>query len=89
MLTYFLDLIKTLGGYVVRVKRGPDPHWYEMAKEAASGDKFAQHSLYEMGVHQSEWDWVNTRVDFVVENSGSLDDLSKGVQNIVAQINKN
>ena len=24
-----VGLIKTLGGYVIRVKRGPEPHWYE------------------------------------------------------------
>ena len=81
-----VGLIKTLGGYVVRVKRGDEPHWYETAKEAAAGDQFAQNSLYEMGIHQSEWDWVNTRVDFVVENSGSLEDLSTSVSDIVAKI---
>ena len=39
-----------------------------------------------MGIPQSEWDWVNTRVDFVVENSGSLEDLSTSVSDIVAKI---
>ncbi|MBR18718.1 MAG: hypothetical protein CMA64_00980 [Euryarchaeota archaeon] len=85
-----VGLIKTLGGYVVRVKRGNEPHWYEMAQEAATGDKFAQHSLYEMGVHQSEWDWVNTRVDFTVDNSSSIENLSTSVESIVSKIkNKN
>jgi hypothetical protein len=81
-----VGLIKTVGGVVVRVKRGPEPHWYEMAKEAAAGDTFSQHSLMEMGVHQSEWDWVNTRVDYTVENDGTLDQLNKKVADIIEDI---
>jgi hypothetical protein len=82
-----VGLIKTLGGYVIRVKRGPDPHWYETAKQAATGDSFAQHSLYEMGIHQSEWDWVNTRWDFTLDNSGSVEDITTQVNEIVKKIN--
>jgi hypothetical protein len=81
-----LGLIKTMGGVAIRVKRGPEPHWYEMAKEAASGDTFAQSSLHEMGVHQSEWDWVNMRVDYTVENNGTIEELKTTVQQIVNEI---
>lgn len=84
-----VGLIKTLGGYVVRVKRGPEPHWYETAQEAASGDTFAQHSLHDMGVHQSEWDWVNTRTDFVVDNSSTKEDLAERVNEVVSKIKNN
>lgn len=75
-----------MGGVAIRVKRGPEPHWYKMAKDAADGDTFAQSSLHEMGVHQSEWDWVNMRVDYTVENNGTIDELKTTVQQIVKEI---
>jgi hypothetical protein len=83
-----VGLIKTMGGLVIRVKRGPEPHWHEMAVEAAGGDTFAQNSLYEMGVHESEWNWVNSRVDYTIDNSGTLEDLTHNVEEVVKQIKK-
>jgi hypothetical protein len=83
-----VGLIKTMGGLIIRVKRGPEPHWYEMALEAACGATFAQHSLYEMGVHESEWNWVNSRVDYTIDNSGTLEDLNHNVEEVVQQIKK-
>lgn len=81
-----LGLIKTLGGRVIRVKRGPEPHWFETAKLAADGDTFSQHTLSDMGIHQSEWDWVNVRVDYTVTNDGTLDELNTKLADIVKEI---
>ena len=81
-----VGLIKTMGGFIVRVKRGPDPHWINMAKEAAAGDEFSKMSLEEMGVHQSEWDWVNMNVDYTIENNGTLTDLDSKVQEVIKDI---
>ena len=82
-----VGLIKTMGGFIIRVKRGPDPHWIGMAEEAADGDEFSRHSLDEMGIHRSEWDWVNMKVDYTLENDGKLEDLTSKVQAIIKDMN--
>jgi|TARA_B110000444_G_scaffold60236_1_gene56067 hypothetical protein len=81
-----LGLIKTMGGVAIRVKRGPEPHWYGTAELAADGDVFSQNTLHDMGVHSSEWDWVNMRVDYTVENNGTIEELEKTVQDITKKI---
>ena len=34
-------------------------------------------------VHQSEWDWIGTEVDFLIENDGSLENLKEKVHGIL------
>jgi hypothetical protein len=84
-----VSLIKSLGGYLIKVQRGGTPHWYEMAVEAASGDAFSQHSLAEMGIHQSEWDWVNQKIDYEIHNNSTIEDLQLQTQQIIEKINSN
>lgn len=81
-----VGLIKALGGFIVKVQRGEAPHWYQMAMDAASGDTFSQHSLTEMGIHQSEWDWVNQTIDYEIKNNSSIEDLRLQTQQVIQQI---
>jgi len=81
-----VGLIKALGGYIVRVQRGDEPHWYQMAVDAASGDQFSQHSLSDMGIHQSEWDWVNQKFDYKIQNNSSIEDLRLQTQQVIEKI---
>jgi hypothetical protein len=81
-----VGLIKALGGFIVKVQRGKEPHWYSMAVEAASGDQFSQNSLSEMGIHQSEWDWVNQKIDFEIHNNSTIEDLRLQTQQVIEKI---
>ena len=54
--------------------------------DAASGDTFSQHSLAEMGIHQSEWDWVNQTIDYEIKNNSSIEDLRLQTQHVIQQI---
>ncbi len=81
-----VGLIKALGGFIVKVQRGEAPHWYQMAMDAASGDTFSQHSLAEMGIHQSEWDWVNQTIDYEIKNNSSIEDLRLQTQQVIQKI---
>jgi len=81
-----VGLIKALGGFIVKVQRGKEPHWYSMAVEAASGDQFSQSSLSDMGIHQSEWDWVNQKIDFEIHNNSTIEDLRLQTQQVIEKI---
>ena len=79
--------IKNLGGFTIRVKRGPDPHWTGMAEEAQQGDEFAEQQLADIGIHKSEWDHTGAPVDFIVTNDGTLEQLHDKVGSVMKVLN--
>lgn len=75
-----IQSIKSAGGMVVRVARGPEPEWLEHAKNYMSGNRHAgwalgQRHLETSNIHASEYSWVNTKFDAVLDNNGTVDDL--------------
>jgi hypothetical protein len=75
--------IKSLGGIIVRVKRGPDPEWYTYASGASAGNIEDILILKEFGIHESEWAWYGLEVDHVIENNSTLELLYDKVLAIV------
>jgi hypothetical protein len=81
--------IKTAGGIVVRVVRGPEPEWYDAAVSRNRGPNgnstwaLSGRRLEQLGVHASETSWVGTKFDVVLDNNGTLDDLYQQVKNLV------
>lgn len=74
-----IRLARGLGGKVIRVKRGPDPEWYDLA-HAANSDTFlhapeAYKAMQDIPIHESEWAWIGQHFDRVIENNGTLEDL--------------
>lgn len=69
-----LATIKRLGGRSLRIVRGPDPDWYDIALRANSGDSAAQSELAQK-IHASEWSWIGHDFDYVLDNNGTLDYL--------------
>lgn len=78
-----IELVKNMGGKVVRVKRGMEPLYWDLALRANNGDAEAIGLLGFRGVHSSEWEWIGTEMDETIENSGSLADLHKKIDRIV------
>lgn len=82
--------IKDAGGIVVRVKRGPEPEWYEWAESANRGEvanftwATSRAKLEKEGIHASETAWVGTAFDAVLENDGSIDDLFAKIKDLVS-----
>tara|TARA_Y100001970_G_scaffold285937_1_gene406899 strand:+ start:4784 stop:5425 length:642 start_codon:yes stop_codon:yes gene_type:complete len=69
--TRFINEIKTIrahGGKIICVKRGELP---------------TQKQMQERGAHRSEWDWLNSDFDFVIENSGTKEQLFENVDNLI------
>lgn len=90
-----IDLIRRLGGILIRVDRGEQPDWYSIAEQARNGatppDRYAALNTMRTeysDVHQSEWDWVGTDVDYVVKNDGTKDELKEQIHAIYNEIQK-
>jgi len=75
--------IKEAGGIIVWVKRGELPEWYNIAVEANQGNSIAANDLKMKKIHASETAWVGTQFDFVIDNSGSIEDLFNKVKNLL------
>ena len=84
----FPNEIKSLrasGGIILRVERGVQPHWTDIAAKANQGDIKAQDWLKNEGIHASETAWVGTDFDFVLHNNSSIDSLYKQIQAVIDQ----
>ena len=60
--------IKEKGGKIICVKRGELP---------------TQKEMQERGAHKSEWDWLDSSFDYVIDNNGTLEDLYKKVDDLI------
>jgi len=82
--------IKMSGGKVIRVRRGDDPEWYNLAIECNLGwhSKDAMLNAYPE-VHYSEWAWIGGNYDIVMDNNCPFDELKVRVDKIVDSIYNN
>ena len=83
-----LDLIKELNGIVVHVIRDELPEWYETAVHANKGSVPAKHTMETRfaKVDASEWKCVGYDFDFVIKNSGTLEDLPTEVDSMYSDM---
>lgn len=82
-----MKFIQNRGGFIVRVKRGPDPEWYDLAK-AANDPMFlhapeAHDEMVKTGIHYSEWAWVGQPVDYQLDNISTLDSLEVDIDHMI------
>jgi len=78
-----VELVRKNGGIIVRVKRGPEPDWYQCALDANQGDPCAELAMKESGIHLSEWDWIGQEMDYIITNGGTLTDLKTMVHTMM------
>lgn len=82
--------IRSSGGIVVRVVRGPEPEWYDAAVSVNRGPNgnstwaLSGRKLEKLGVHASETSWVGTKFDVILDNNGTLDDLYQQVKRLAS-----
>ena len=82
--------IRQQGGHVIRVTRGPEPDWYDLALAAncsrhwTHGDPSEE--LRRRGIHASETAWIGTTFDRIIENDGSLDALYQQINHLVQDL---
>ena len=79
-----VQAIKDAGGIVIRIKRGPEPEWYDLAvQENMHNSETAKWELIKRKVHASETSWVGLDFDAVIENNGTLEDLYVSIKDLV------
>lgn len=69
-----IEMIKSLGGQVWRVKRGQDPVWF---------NDYVENDQKPQDMHPSEWAWAHSNFDQVIENNSDLDHLKYLVSNLI------
>jgi hypothetical protein len=79
-----IDFIRKSGGFTVRVCRGPEPEWFELAKADNEGlvgeaNVPGMHIRYPK-IHFSEWAWIGTKLDYVLKNDDTLEVLDASIK---------
>lgn len=80
-----MEFIRGVGGSIIRVKRGPEPEWYETARAHNIDGVYEMYQKYPE-VHVSEWAWIGSPFDAVITNDGSIDDLVMATHIIVDKL---
>ena len=85
-----IKAIRDSGGRVIRVRRGPDPEWYDLARECNLGyhKQEVMRNAYPE-VHYSEWAWIGSDYDIVMDNNCELDMLTSRVDKLVDSLYNN
>lgn len=79
-----IKAIKNAGGKVIRIVRGENPPWYDLAVAVNTNkDDYAQRLLSKFNIHASETAWVGTDFDAVIDNNSTVDDLYKQLASVV------
>ena len=70
-------MIRSLGGRICQVRRGPDPLWFRLYKDLGQEPT---------DVHKSEWAWANVQMDYILANDGTPEDLKNLVEDHLVSI---
>ena len=75
--------IHDAGGKIIRVKRGPDPDWYDIAERVNLVQIDYNDEAKTIPVHYSEWAWIGSSCDVILDNNCTLDQLKSRVDILV------
>ena len=81
-----IQAVRNAGGIVIRVVRGPEPEWYDVAVDTNQGTFNHMAQAYPE-VHPSEWAWIGTDFDAIIDNNADgLDPLFAQVKRLVQDL---
>lgn len=85
-----IAFIQSKGGFVVRVKRGPDPEWYDDAlisnTKPKDQDEYTKklEAINRMDevhrIHYSEWAWIGAIMNYELHNVGTVSSLERDIE---------
>jgi hypothetical protein len=81
-----IDFVGDLGGYVIRVKRGNDPPWYDELRKTVRSYADEYMKSYWPHVHASEYSWASAQVYDTITNDGTLVDLYNQVDSLLSRL---
>lgn len=73
-----MKMLEDIGAKIVRVRRGPEPEWFETAMTSP-----VSMPLKYPTIHQSEWDWVSCDPKTVIENDGTFGELKNKTRELI------
>ena len=76
-----VQMIRRLGGKIVRVKRDEDPEWWNLAVTDAE-----QMPVLFPDVHSSEYSWAETTPDYLITNNGTVSELQNVVNDLLKDL---
>lgn len=85
-----IKAIKAANGIVVRIKRGPEPEWYDAAISANQGPEgnptwsISRQKLQNLKIHASETSWIGTEFDAVIDNNDTIGYLYSQINDLLA-----
>lgn len=88
-----INMIKSLGGHVIRVQRGADPEWCARAAWINSWPSWVQKVMVWLDpeikqIHASERAWLGSASDYLIQNNSSKSDLYVQVDQIIQELQK-
>ncbi len=72
------NIIRKMGGKIIRIVKGPNPEWYDTARLANSESLMSNRAfelMLETGIHESEWAWIGYDFDAEIDNNGTIRDM--------------
>jgi hypothetical protein len=87
-----IKAIHNAGGKVIRIKRGPEPEWYDWAESANRGEvanfswATSKSKLEKAGIHASETAWVGGNIDVTIGNDGTIDELFEAIKQQITPV---
>ena len=77
-------MIKSMRGTMLRIRRGPEPSWYNVAEVWNAAQKEEKTNLMMPGqltdIHPSEREWIGEKFDHVIENEETIENLHNMVE---------
>jgi hypothetical protein len=67
-----IEAIRKMGGTIIHLKTDNMPYWYESVLNG-----FASPPI---NIHSSEYNWIFTKPDFIIENTGTIEDLEDNIK---------
>ena len=88
-----MKFLRSIGGKIVRVRRGEDPVWFNYAADynfqefPKDAKDYMFHNPQVMpdypNIHYSEWAWIGHQMDLTINNDHSLQELQTEIFNMV------
>lgn len=84
-----ISTILKLNGKVFRVKRGPEPDWFNdalrMNSEKAGNFEWvlSKKKIETLGIHSSETAWIGVPINDTIENDGTIEDLYQKIEKLL------
>ena len=85
-----IEMIRENDGKVIRIKRGPEPSWYQLMLFHNKGysddddlEKIKRMRIVDGIPHESETAWIGCQIDEIILNEGTLNELEKKIADYV------